>query len=150
MPFGAAMNESWEDQRLSRRDFLKLARTALLTASGLIGLAGFLRYLGYETEPPAQTDFDLGPASNFAPGSRTVLPQVPAMLVQTEKGFTALSLVCPHLGCTVESQPDGFACPCHGSRFDLQGQLVRGPAAKPLTPLRVETTADGHLHLYTG
>ncbi len=149
MPYGEPVNEPWKDQKISRRDFLKFVRTVLLTASGLIGLIGLLRYLGYETEPPAQTDFDLGLASNFAPGSRTVLPQVPAVLLQTAKGFKALSLVCPHLGCTVETQPDGFACPCHGSRFSLQGQLVRGPAAKPLTVLRTETTTDGHLHLYT-
>jgi cytochrome b6-f complex iron-sulfur subunit len=143
------MNEPWKDQKISRRDFLKLVRSALLTVSGLIGLIGLFRYLGFQTEPPSPSDFDLGPASNFPPGSRTVLSQVPAVLLQTEKGYTALSLVCPHLGCTVESRSDGFACPCHGSRFGLQGQLVHGPAAKPLTPLRVKTTADGHLHLST-
>jgi len=134
---------------LSRRDFLILARTALLTASGLLGLAGILRYLSFQTEPPAPTEFDLGPASDFALGSRTFLPQVPAVLLHSDQGFTALSLVCPHLGCMVESQPDGFACPCHGSRFDPQGRLVRGPAAKPLTALRLQTAPDGHLHLFT-
>jgi cytochrome b6-f complex iron-sulfur subunit len=134
---------------LSRRDFLKLARTALLTASGLLGLAGLLRYLSFESEPPAPAEFDLGPASAYAPGSRTVLPQVPAVLFRSGQGFIALSLVCPHLGCTVESRPDGFACPCHGSRFDSQGRLVRGPAAKPLATLRLQTTPDGHLHLFT-
>ena len=143
------MNERWNEPGLSRRDFLKLACSALLTASGVIGLVGLLRYFSFETEPPAPADFDLGPAMDFVPGSRTLLPQVPAVLLHTQKGFTALSLICPHLGCTVESQPDGFACPCHGSRFGPEGQLVRGPAARPLTTLRVATTADGHLHVYT-
>ena len=145
MPFGAKMNEP----RLSRRDFLKLARTGLLTASGFIGLAGLLRFLSYQTDPPAPTEFDLGLASNYAPGSRTVLPDVPAVLLRSDNGFSALSLVCPHLGCTVESKPEGFACPCHGSRFDSQGEVTRGPAIKPLTALRIETTPDGKLKLFT-
>ncbi len=75
------------DPTLSRRDFLKLARTALLTASGLIGLGGLLRFLSYQTEPPAPTEFDLGPAKNYAPGSRTLLPQVPAVLFRSEHRF---------------------------------------------------------------
>ncbi len=143
------MNERFTEPTISRRDFLKLVRSALLTASGVIGLIGLLRYFGFETEPPAPTDFDIGPAADFSPGSRTVLPQIPAVLLHTDTGFTALSLICPHLGCTVESQAGGFACPCHGSRFGPQGQLVHGPAARPMTALRVQTAADGHLHVYT-
>jgi cytochrome b6-f complex iron-sulfur subunit len=144
MPFGAKMS----DPRLSRRDFLKLTRTALLTTSGLLGLGGLVRFLSYSTQPLAPTEFDLGLASNYPPGSRTVLPEIPAVLVRSDQSFTALSLVCTHLGCTVESQPEGFACPCHGSRFDLQGNVQRGPAARPLAALRVEATPDGKLKLY--
>ena len=137
------------DPSLSRRDFLKLARNLLLTASGLLGLGGLARFLSYPSQPPAPTEFDLGPASNYAAGSRTVLPQVPALLVRGDTEFTALSLTCTHLGCTVESQSDGFACPCHGSRFDLQGKVRRGPASRPLASLRVETMPDGTLKLFT-
>lgn len=134
---------------VSRRDFLKLARDAILTICGLLGLGGILRFLDTQTQPSPQTDFDLGPAAGFAPGSRTVRLEIPAVLIRTAGGYIALSLVCPHLGCTVESQPEGFACPCHGSRFDLQGKVIHGPADKPLHTLRVEVTKDGHLHVYT-
>jgi len=145
MPFGEKMT----DPRLSRRDFLKLTRDLLLTASGLLGLGGLLRYLDYQSQPPAPTEFDLGPASAYAPGSRTVLPQVPAVLIRTETGFSVISLVCTHLGCTVESKSDGFACPCHGSRYDLDGKVTRGPASKSLAELRVEIGLDGKLILHT-
>ena len=137
------------DPRLSRRDFLKLARTVLLTASGLLGLGGLMRFLSYPSQPPTRTEFDLGPASDYAPGSRNLLPDVPAILIRGDKGFSALSLICTHLGCTVESKPDGFTCPCHGSRFDMLGKVKRGPAARPLAALRLETTTDGKLKLFT-
>jgi cytochrome b6-f complex iron-sulfur subunit len=134
---------------LSRRDFLKLASRAVLTLSGLLGLGGLLRFLSYPSQPPAPTEFDLGPTAGYAPGSRTLLPQVPAVLIRNEAGFTAISLVCTHLGCTVESSADGFSCPCHGSRYDLQGKVLRGPASTALVALRLEITSDGILKLFT-
>lgn len=134
---------------LSRRDFLKLASAAILTASGLLGLDGLFRFLNTQTDPLPQTDFDLGPVSNYAIGSRTLRPEIPAIVFATQGGFTALSLVCTHLGCTVESKPEGFACPCHGSRFDPLGKVTRGPAQKPLNSLRTGIDSDGKLHVYT-
>jgi len=134
---------------VSRRDFLKLASAVILTASGLLSLEGLFRFLNTRTEPLPPTDFDLGLPSNYPPGSRTVLPDIPALLVHTQSGFSAISLVCTHLGCTVESKPEGFACPCHGSRFDLQGNVSRGPAGKSLNSLRTGITSDGILHIYT-
>src|SRR5450759_5197047 len=133
---------------ISRRDFLKLASSAILTASGLLGLGGLLRFLDTQTDAVPPTDFDLGPASNYASGSRTLRPEIPAVVFRTTGGFTAMSLVCTHLGCTVESKPEGFTCPCHGSRFDLQGKVLRGPAGKPLNSLRTGITSDGKLHVY--
>jgi cytochrome b6-f complex iron-sulfur subunit len=134
---------------LTRRDFLKLTRTFIFWACAVLGLGALLRFLDTRTQPDAQTDFDLGPADGIVVGVRTLLPAVPAMLVHDAHGFTALSLVCTHLGCTVESKPEGFACPCHGSRFDRQGSVTRGPAVEPLKVLRTAITPDGRLHIYT-
>jgi Rieske Fe-S protein len=133
----------------SRRDFLKLTLDSLLAFIGLLGLGGLIRFLSYKTEPPQPTEFDLGPAGNYQSDSKTILPDVPAVLIHSNGRFTALSLVCTHLGCTVGVQPDGFACPCHGSRFNSDGYPIKGPAATPLKTLRVEQTADGKLILHT-
>ena len=132
----------------SRRGFLKLATHALLAASGMLGLSGLLRYLSYSSEPPPKTEFDLGSASDYPTGSRTLLPDVPALLIHTEAGYSALSLACPHLGCTVAETSGELVCPCHGSRFDADGAVLRGPARQALRTLRVEVTADDHLRLY--
>jgi cytochrome b6-f complex iron-sulfur subunit len=134
---------------LSRRDFLKLSSRVLLTVSGLLGVGALWRFLSHPTEPPVQTEFDVGPAADYPPGSRTLRPEVPAMVVHDKTGFSALSLVCPHLGCTVEQNAGGFACPCHGSTFDPSGAPLTGPADAPLPTLQTEQNADGHLTLST-
>lgn len=135
--------------RISRRDLLKLTTTVLLSVSGLLGLDGLFHFLDYETEPPSKTTFDLGPAANYPIGSRSPVPDVPAVLIHDQNGFSALSLVCTHLGCTVEPKDNGFTCPCHGSRYDESGQVLRGPAQQALKRLRVEVNSNGNLILYT-
>ena len=46
-----------------------------------------------------------------------------------------VDFVCPHLGCSLEWNPDeeSWDCPCHGSRFDRDGGLISGPAQKDLS-----------------
>jgi cytochrome b6-f complex iron-sulfur subunit len=133
----------------SRRDFLRLATTGLLSAAGLAGLGGLIRFLDFQSDPPRKTVVDLGETSQYAMGSQTLLPDIPAMLFAMPAGFRALSLICTHLGCTVEQADSGFKCPCHGSRYDAQGNVERGPARQPLHQLRVEISAEGHVLLHT-
>ena len=52
--------------------------------------------------------------------------------------FYALSLVCSHLGCTVIVTERGLSCPCHGSEFDRQGAVLKGPASRSLQRLKLE------------
>ena len=133
---------------LPRRDFLGITTKALLGVSALLGLGTFIRFLDYQSEPARPTEFDLGLAENYAPGSRTSIVEAQAILLHTGSGFLALSVTCPHLGCTVESTTDGFVCPCHNSRFDLQGALLHGPATRSLAVLRVEHNAQDRLILH--
>ena len=134
---------------LSRRDFLKLISRILLATSSALGLGSIFRFLGYQTEPASPTTFDIGPALDYPLGSRTQLPEIPAVLQHTESGFSAISLTCTHLGCTVKQKENGLSCACHGSRFTENGDVLHGPAANPLPELRVELTADDHIILHT-
>lgn len=47
--------------------------------------------------------------------------------------YTALSMQCTHMGCPINPPVQGvMTCPCHGSQFDLTGQVRHGPAQFPL------------------
>jgi len=49
----------------------------------------------------------------------------------TPEGIT-ISLVCPHAGCIVQEKDQKWICGCHGSEFDLEGRLLKGPAKTDL------------------
>ena len=134
---------------LSRRDFLKFARDGFLYLSGALAIGGLLRFLSYAPASEKKTEFDLGFVDQYPLDSRTSIPEIPALLISTESGFTALSLICTHLGCTVEPDEKGFACPCHNSSFDPDGNVTHGPAVKPLRSLRIEITTENKLLVFT-
>jgi cytochrome b6-f complex iron-sulfur subunit len=134
---------------LNRRDFLKILTNALLALSGLLGLGGLLRFLGYAGESEQPQVFDLGPAENYPPGSRTLVANGQFVLIHEPGGFSTISTTCTHLGCRVTPNPEGFACPCHGSHFNLQGNVLNGPAVKALDSQPVEPEEDGHIRLHT-
>jgi Rieske Fe-S protein len=63
-----------------------------------------------------------------------------AIVCRTPGGVSAFSTRCPHLGCRINRQVDHLlVCPCHGSRFHLDGTVASQPAIRPLESLRCST-----------
>ena len=79
-------------------------------------------------------------------GSLRLMPdgwEDPLYLVALEGGgFAAVSSICTHRGCTVDLGGPGFACPCHGSQYNREGQVMRGPASRALTRYPVRANGD--------
>lgn len=57
---------------------------------------------------------------------------------RAEGAFRALSARCTHLGCQVRPARNALICPCHGSSFSWEGEVLRGPAQKALPRYPVE------------
>jgi menaquinol-cytochrome c reductase iron-sulfur subunit len=68
-------------------------------------------------------------------GWRTFKEKVVAWVVRTDdKNVIAYSPQCTHLGCAYhwDQSDNQFVCPCHESRFSIDGQVMGGPASRPL------------------
>ncbi|MEV6280592.1 Rieske (2Fe-2S) protein [Nocardia sp. NPDC051832] len=57
--------------------------------------------------------------------------------------FVGLDVTCTHAGCKVNEIAGGtINCPCHGSKFNLDGSVATGPATRPLKSKSVRVEGD--------
>ncbi len=134
-------------KEISRRSFLKLGWGALL--GFLASSAGAtLRFIFPNVlyEPP-QTfkagfpeEYPLGVSTRWTKEQRV-------WIVRTDDGIYALWARCTHLGCTPNwfQAENRFRCPCHGSNYTPAGDVIAGPAPKPLYRCAVRRLASGEL-----
>lgn len=138
-----------ETNQINRRKFLELSTRMALGLAGLLGLGGLARYFSHQPAGNKASSYDLGAGDEFPSGGTLVRLDIPAVIYKTPSGFQAFSLICTHLGCTVEEDGENFSCPCHGSRFDQDGLVLEGPATERLPKLSVVISEDGMLILDT-
>jgi Rieske Fe-S protein len=83
---------------------------------------------------------ELGAASEVPVGGGVVFADQKVVVTQASAdNFQGFSAVCTHQGCTVGEVVDGtINCPCHGSKFNLDGTVANGPATKPLPPMKID------------
>lgn len=141
-------------QEVNRRNFIQTVCRWL----GWGSLSAFLGGFGLTTvkflfpnvlyEPP--NAFKAGKPDDYPIGvSEQWKEKFRVWVVRTDKGFYAFESRCTHLGCTpnwfgVENR---FKCPCHGSNFNLQGEVVAGPAPEPLKRVEITLADDGQLYI---
>ena len=130
---------------LTRRSFLVWgwgAFLAFLTASVGGVLRFFLPNVLYE---PSQK-FRAGKVRDYPLGV-TIDAANRVWIIRDDNNLYAMWARCTHLGCTPNWFPaeTRFRCPCHGSNFNISGDVIAGPAPKPLWRVQVTSTAQGDL-----
>jgi nitrite reductase/ring-hydroxylating ferredoxin subunit len=123
-----------ENNPQSRRTFLKTL--IALVSGGLL-----VRYLTPRSSVKRRVLVSAA-AADVPPGGALLFRTERVALLRDDTGIYALSLICTHLGCTVTVTEDALACPCHGSRFDRQGRVLKGPADRALERLKVEVKGE--------
>jgi len=73
------------------------------------------------------------------------------ILFSRDEKFWAVSRSCTHLGCRLnfKEKESILECPCHQSRFSINGELLRGPAKKQLVTYPVEQTGTPPTYIVT-
>lgn len=134
-----------EPDPLPRRDFLGLAGLWAAGAAIVGSIAGMARLPVPLVLPEAARRFRIGGPGEFPPGTSRIIPGRNVRVISEERGIAAVSLVCTHLGCIVSETAEGYSCPCHGSRFGHGGEVIQGPAPRPLRWLEITRAPDGAL-----
>src|SRR4051812_45580741 len=122
---------------LSRRDFLSRAAgaAAIVAATAACGDGVISAPFSDRPRGPGPWSVTIGEFPELA-SIGGIVEAWPAIAVKrtgvVPDTFVAYDMTCTHLGCTTNLQTQVFVCPCHGSRFDSSGAVVRGPAAFPL------------------
>ncbi len=139
-------NEGQEPQPIGRRQFVGRSIGAAFTTASLLPLLNACASLATHPVTPVDGRVRLSlqayPQLAEAGGSLQLMPQgtdVPVYLLALgDRRFVALSPICTHRGCTVQIRAARLVCPCHGSTYDLEGRVIRGPAQRSLARYAVE------------
>ena len=127
---------------MDRRQFVTLTIGALACAT-----LGCATTPAKEAGTPTSGVVDAGLETDFAKdGVYDAFKDRGFFLIRRGSGLVAVSSICTHRNCKLRPQKDqSFLCPCHGSTFDPEGKVMRGPARRDLP--RFETRVDERGHV---
>lgn len=102
--------------------------------------------------PATFGDVSGGNVSALPVGTLKVVPGVPAIVARDAGGVYAMTTTCTHQSCDMSSgvSNSGVDCNCHGSKFDVNGNVVRGPANSPLEHFGISVDASGNITVHGG
>lgn len=128
---------------MDRKKFIKIVSAGAVCGSMLPLLQSCVSYR--YVDAGVEKDRLVVPKSIFGEDEfvlvRNPQHEVPIYLRRnSEDDVTALLLECTHRQCTVDPAGDRLACPCHGSQFDGEGNVLEGPARENLYRYEVEIT----------
>lgn len=132
---------------VSRRRALGWITGAGLVGSGVLSAVSNFVFIKPRATYGAPQRFSIGKPDDYQPGTRIALDARRVCVVREGNRIAAVSTTCTHLGCIVGLSETGFACPCHGSRFDQDGTVTGGPAPRPLPWFKITLAPNGEIEV---
>jgi cytochrome b6-f complex iron-sulfur subunit len=134
---------------MARRSLLTWLSGVALAGSAVVSAFSNFVFLKPRATYGPPTRFAIGTPDQYPPGTRIALEARRVCVVREGGELAVLSTTCTHLGCIVGVSDTGFDCPCHGSRFDQDGNVTGGPAPRHLPWYRVSLAPNGELEVDT-
>lgn len=135
------------DQQIPRRHMLAWLSGVGVVGSLVAGVFSSFVFLKPRASYGQPNRFRIGLPEEFPPGARIAIDPKRICIVREGDKVAAISTTCTHLGCIVAPSDTGFQCPCHGSQFDVDGNVTGGPAPKALAWFQVTLTPSGELEV---
>lgn len=135
------------EEAISRRRLLAWLSSVGLFGSAVLAVISDLVFFKPRVTYSPSARFSIGKADDFPPGTRIAREVERVCIVREGNRMAAISTTCTHLGCIVSISDTGFACPCHGSRYDQDGNVTGGPAPKPLPWFKVTLAPNGEIEV---
>lgn len=142
-----ANNPERTEGQITRRNLLVWLSSVGLFGSAVISIFSNLVFIKPRATYGQPNRFSIGKPDEFPSGTKLALDQQRVCVVRDGDKLCAISTTCTHLGCIVAPSDTGFACPCHGSRFDQDGNVTGGPAPKPLPWYKLTMAPNGELEI---
>ncbi len=135
------------EQQIPRRSFLAWLSGAGIVGSLVAGVFSTFVFMKPRVTFGQPNRFLIGRPEEFPAGARVAIDTKRVCIVREGNKVAAISTTCTHLGCIVAPSLTGFQCPCHGSQFDVDGNVTGGPAPKALAWFQVSLTPSGELEV---
>jgi len=129
---------------MKRRYFIRKASIYLVTLTGGVAAASYFRQF-FPRLAGEKRRIALGDPRQYPVDTYTFIDEHNLFVYRDHEGIKAVSAVCTHLGCILDKSTEGFECPCHGSCYNSDGEVLSGPAPRNLTWYQVIRTADGKI-----
>jgi len=129
---------------MKRRSFIGKVALTLVSVTGAVAGISWLRQF-FPRLAGEKKRVPLGDPRLFPVDTYSFLEEHKLFVYRDHEGIKAVSAICTHLGCTLEKSIDGFECPCHGSCYNDDGNVLSGPAPRDLSWYRVSRAADGKI-----
>lgn len=123
------------DETITRRDFFSLVGWGGVAATMGGSAYSFYRFYSPNVLYETQKVFKIGKLSDYQEGlSEKWKKERQVWVVRNERGLYVMISICRHLGCTPNWFQDKnvFLCPCHGSIFSIEGNVLGGPSPRLL------------------
>jgi len=132
------------EKSISRR---KLIGYAWIGAGAIVAgelIAGTFAFLWPRRKKKGEKIFIAGKANDFKVGEIIYFRKEKTFIGRSERGFLAFSAICPHLRCIVNWNEvlKKFECPCHGAKFNLNGEVLEGPPPRPLDLYKLQIVEE--------
>ena len=135
----------------TKRSFLRYLLFCLTGIATAMMTWGISRFVTVGIAKERKREFPERILHKLQPDVPVHIPEAGVWVMKTKSNeqIIALDDRCTHLGCRQKwnAQSGKYECPCHGSIFDRDGKVLRGPASRPMPRLYLRPASKGIVRL---